>query len=64
MPGISGVEFVKSLRESKYPGRIIIVSGFYDEASLEKLKDLKVDARLTKPFRVSEIAKALKDCGH
>lgn len=50
LPGISGVELVRRLREIDYDGRVIVYSGYFSSSHEVELRALKADHLLPKPF--------------
>jgi two-component system cell cycle sensor histidine kinase/response regulator CckA len=62
LPGLSGLEVVKRLRERNYPGRILVVGGRLGLADLRSLVQLRVNRVLTKPFTAQQFETALAEC--
>jgi CheY-like chemotaxis protein len=56
MPGMTGAELARTVRQSRPELRILLVSGYADFDGIAS--DLP---RLSKPFRQAELAKALDD---
>jgi DNA-binding NtrC family response regulator len=62
MPGLSGVGWLKALRESGYRGHVILITAFADlDTAIEALRAGASDFIL-KPFRVPQILNAIKHC--
>lgn len=62
LPGQSGVEWLKVLREGGYRGHVILITAFADlETAIEALRAGASDFIL-KPFRVPQILNAIKHC--
>ena len=59
MPRMTGLEVTQLLREMKFPGKIIILSGNLSQLVKETYKRLKVDMIIHKPFDMYEIEEAL-----
>jgi DNA-binding NtrC family response regulator len=62
LPGKSGVEWLKELREQGYTGEVILITAFADlDTAIEALRAGASDFIL-KPFRVPQILNAIKHC--
>ncbi|MCU0763261.1 MAG: sigma-54 dependent transcriptional regulator [Hydrogenophaga sp.] len=62
LPGKSGVEWLKELREHGYTGEVILITAFADlDTAIEALRAGASDFIL-KPFRVPQILNAVKHC--
>ncbi|HSX92137.1 MAG TPA: sigma-54 dependent transcriptional regulator [Hydrogenophaga sp.] len=62
LPGKSGVEWLKELREQGYTGEVILITAFADlDTAIEALRAGASDFIL-KPFRVPQILNAIKQC--
>ena len=62
LPGKSGVEWLKELREHGYTGDVILITAFADlDTAIEALRAGASDFIL-KPFRVPQILNAVKHC--
>jgi CheY-like chemotaxis protein len=59
MPSLSGLEFVKKLRENKFPGRIIVHSSNLQESTTSAYQALEVDHILRKPVHLAELLQAV-----
>ena len=59
MPGISGVEVVRILRENRHPAKIIILSAVKDEGVIKETLRQGADGYLTKPFRLEQVSQLL-----
>jgi len=59
MPGMSGAELVQRIRKSPISGRthVVVISSDRNQATMDTMKSLGIDAYITKPFR----AEALRD---
>lgn len=62
LPGMSGLEIARRLRESRFPGKLLIASGRLAEHELNELRALKVDHILEKPFSPQTLQFALHAC--
>ena len=62
LPGKSGVEWLKELRQQGYTGEVILITAFADlETAIESLRAGASDFIL-KPFRIPQILNAIKKC--
>jgi DNA-binding NtrC family response regulator len=62
LPGKSGVEWLKELREQGFTGEVILITAFADlDTAIEALRAGASDFIL-KPFRVPQILNAIKQC--
>jgi len=62
LPGQSGVEWLKELREQGFTGEVILITAFADlDTAIEALRAGASDFIL-KPFRVPQILNAIKQC--
>ena len=62
LPGKSGVDWLKELREQGYSGEVILITAFADlDTAIEALRAGASDFIL-KPFRVPQILNAVKHC--
>lgn len=59
MTPVSGVEIAGHLRRSAFGGKIIMMSACFKEFEKE-LRELKVDAMLQKPFRLSSLLEVMR----
>lgn len=50
MPCVSGIELVRELRERRFGGKIIVLSGYLTNETREAYARLNVDAIVDKPF--------------
>ncbi|MBI4040587.1 MAG: hybrid sensor histidine kinase/response regulator [Deltaproteobacteria bacterium] len=64
MPGISGSDLVKYIKNQEVSTKIILISGVNEKLSEEELKSLNVDACLVKPCLIEDIAKAIRNTCH
>ncbi|HVU35015.1 MAG TPA: response regulator [Opitutaceae bacterium] len=63
MPNVDGVEFVRRLRTTNYPGRIVVFSSRPTPETIEKLHRLGVDAIIEKGSTVTELLAAIHGSG-
>lgn len=62
LPGQSGVQWLKQLRQEGYTGEVILITAFADlETAIESLRAGASDFIL-KPFRIPQILNAIKKC--
>ncbi|MCX7856776.1 MAG: response regulator [Deltaproteobacteria bacterium] len=59
MPGIKGDEVLRKIRETGKEVKVIVSSGYMREDQREKIKKLKVEAFLDKPFREEDILRTI-----
>jgi CheY-like chemotaxis protein len=59
MPGVTGIELIGHLREARFPGKIILLSGYASELE-EEYQGLNIDQVVQKPFAFSELIRAVK----
>jgi len=55
MPDMDGYEFVKKIREMNNSIPIVICSGFIDEKTKDKFREIGINYYLEKPFKLNEI---------
>ena len=59
MPGMDGMEFLKFVRnreDGRMPGRVILMTAHENPVPSGNLKDIGLDAVLSKPFRLNDLA--------
>ena len=59
MPGISGVEVLRILKENHNPAKVIILSAVKDDSVIKETLRMGADGYLTKPFRLEHVAQLL-----
>jgi CheY-like chemotaxis protein len=59
MPQMNGSEFIRSIREMGFKGRIVLMSGNLSPQSLMKLQDCQISGFFTKPFEIGMLAALL-----
>ena len=59
MPGISGVEVLRILRENHHPAKVVILSAVKDESVIKETLRMGADGYLTKPFRLEQVAQLM-----
>lgn len=59
MPQMNGWEFVRSVREIGFEGRIVVVSGHLSVESLRQYQDFSISGFFHKPFEMSLLATML-----
>ena len=64
MPGVGGIALVKALRAARYPGRIVILSGYLTRENEAQYEKLGVDQILSKPFNVDRLRLAMDRALH
>ena len=60
MPGISGVEVLRLLRENHNAAKIIILSAVKDDNVIQETLRLGANGYLTKPFRLEHVAQLMQ----
>jgi DNA-binding response OmpR family regulator len=55
LPGMSGVEVLRRLREKHFAGAIILVTGSYDEELLEEAWSLHPQEVVSKPIDLEKL---------
>jgi DNA-binding response OmpR family regulator len=55
MPGVSGVELVRMLRERHFPGKIVVLSAHLSTDVRAAYLEMEVDALIEKPFSVKAL---------
>ncbi len=60
MPGIGGFRCLKKLKEMKPDIKVIICTGYLDEETVSKIRQLDVEDFVHKPFRFSEILPVIR----
>ncbi len=55
MPGVSGVELVRMLRERHFPGKIVVLSAHLSTDVRAAYQEMEVDALIEKPFSVKAL---------
>ncbi len=60
MPGLSGIDVLKTLREKEYPGGVIIMTGSHNEEMLEEAWSLGPQEVLGKPIALDRLLTAIQ----
>lgn len=55
MPGVSGVELVRQLRERHFPGKIVVLSAHLTTDVRAAYEAMEVDAMIEKPFKIEAL---------
>ena len=61
MPGMNGIELAKEVLKIRNNIPIILCTGFSSELNPERAAAIGVNSLLMKPFRISEIGRAIRD---
>lgn len=61
MPVMDGLELLEKIREEKLPIKILVVSGVLDDETLKKVKELRPDGFLEKPFQPAFVRDNIKN---
>ena len=59
MPGVSGIELVRQLRERNFSGKIMVLSAYLSVDVRAAYEAMEVDAMMEKPFNVQALRQAL-----
>ena len=59
MPGVSGIQFVKKLRERKFLGKILVLSAHLSTDVRAAYEAMDVDAMIDKPFSIKALRQIL-----
>ncbi len=59
MPGVSGIDLVRELRASEFPGKIMVLSAHLSTELRAAYEELKVDAMIDKPFNIETLRQTL-----
>jgi two-component system cell cycle sensor histidine kinase/response regulator CckA len=60
MPRMEGLEFVRSIREAGFCGRIVVMSGNMKRSKVVAFQEFDICAFFQKPFDVKLVAQALR----
>lgn len=63
MPGATGFEVARAIREQGLNIKVVIVGGYLTTQVRKNLTQLKIDALVSKPFTMDDMAKAMRACG-
>ncbi|WP_044891683.1 PAS domain-containing hybrid sensor histidine kinase/response regulator [Opitutus terrae] len=63
MPGATGFEVARSIRERSLRMKVVIVGGYLTPQVRRTLTELNIDAMVPKPFTMDDIAAAMRVCG-
>lgn len=55
MPGVSGLELVRQLRDQEFPGKIMVLSAHLSTEVRAGYEALGVDAMIEKPFSIAAL---------
>ena len=59
MPGVSGIQFVRQLRERGFAGKIMVLSAHLSSEVRAAYEAMEVDAMIDKPFSVKVLRQTL-----
>ena len=59
MPGVSGIQFVRQLRERHFTGKIVVLSAHLSPEVRAAYEAMAVDAMIDKPFSVKALRQTL-----
>ena len=59
MPRSGGLELVRKLRQSEYPGKIVVLSGYLSPDNIGTYEELAVDEVVGKPFDSDELREVI-----
>jgi len=60
MPGIRGTDFLKFLRKKGKRVSVIVISGYLQKEVFEEVRDMDVEAVLTKPIQVKRLTEEIQ----
>jgi two-component system cell cycle sensor histidine kinase/response regulator CckA len=63
MPGATGFEVVKLIRDTQLPVKVVVMGGYLTGSVREGLEELNVDAIVPKPFSIEDIEAAMRVSG-
>jgi|ERR1700677_15204 len=61
MPSVSGIELIEHLRETGFPGKIILLSGYVTSELEDMYQSLNIDRIIQKPFAFAALNGAVKE---
>lgn len=61
MPNLDGWRFVVAARGAGYRGKVIVLSGFFDDEERKRFRELNIDAVVEKPVRPTELVRVVKE---
>lgn len=61
LPGLTGIEILEGLASAGAAGRVIVISGFADEATMRWARHIGASATLSKPFQIGELVTAIEE---
>jgi len=62
MPIVNGIEFIEKIKDSKNPiPAILVISAYNEDGYIEKLEQLNIKNRLTKPVDKDQLIETLYD---
>jgi len=61
MKKLDGDQFLREIRERNLPTKVLVVTGYQDEALREKVETLGVDGFLEKPVSILELQKKIQE---
>jgi len=59
MPGVSGIELVRALRERHFPGKIMVLSAHLSPEVRAAYEEMEVDAMIDKPFSITTLRQTI-----
>jgi CheY-like chemotaxis protein len=60
LPGLTGIEVLEGLATAGVAGRVIVISGFADEATVKWAISIGASAVLAKPFPIEQLIEAIE----
>ena len=60
MPRASGLDLVRYLRETKFSGKVLVLSAHLGKENIKAYQELGVDMMISKPFDVDELRQAVQ----
>ncbi|HYP16062.1 MAG TPA: PAS domain S-box protein [Opitutus sp.] len=63
MPGASGTEIVRAIRERQLPLKVVVIGGYLTAGVRQTLEGMDIDAIVPKPFTLDDVIAAMRACG-
>ena len=64
MPRMSGLEFVRRLREENFSGKIVVLSAYLSDENRRAYEALHVDEMIPKPFNIGHLRDTIDRISH
>jgi DNA-binding NarL/FixJ family response regulator len=63
MPGASGFDVVRAIREQQLPLKVVVMGGYVTAGVRQELSAWQIESILPKPFSLEDIETSMKACG-